>query len=62
MIVMGANSIGRLERLVSSVTVEPVMTETETDILVVRERDDIRVPAARRRREKSTHRKGATYV
>ena len=46
MIVMGASSIGRLERLVSSVTVEPVMADTNTDYLVVRERDLARVPAA----------------
>jgi len=38
MIVMGANNISRLERLVSSVTVEPVMAETDADILVVRDR------------------------
>lgn len=44
MIVMGADSISRLERLVSSVTVEPVMARTNTDILVVRERDLSRVP------------------
>lgn len=44
MIVMGANSIGRLERLISSVTVEPVIAATNTDILIVRERDLARVP------------------
>ena len=44
MIVMGASSIGRFERLVSSVTVEPVMAETNTDIFIVRERDHDRVP------------------
>ncbi|NNF15430.1 MAG: universal stress protein [Gammaproteobacteria bacterium] len=44
MIVMGANSIGRLERLISSVTVEPVMAETHTDMLIVRERDLAVVP------------------
>lgn len=46
MIVMGADSISRLERLVSSVTVEPVMADTNTDILIVRERDLARVPNA----------------
>lgn len=38
-IVMGANSISRLERLFSKVTVEPVMAETNADIIIVRERD-----------------------
>lgn len=46
MIVMGAKSIGRLERLVSSVTVEPVMAKSRCDILVVRERDLEQVPEA----------------
>lgn len=46
MIVMGANSIGRLERLIRSVTVEPVMADTNTDILVVRESDLDGVPNA----------------
>jgi len=46
MIVMGADSISRMERLVSSVTVEPVMANTNTDIFVVRERDLARVPSA----------------
>lgn len=46
MIVMGANSISRLERLVGSVTVEPVMAEASSDILVVRERDTTLVPDA----------------
>ncbi len=39
MIVMGANSINRLERLIRSVTVEPVMADTDCDIVVVRDRD-----------------------
>lgn len=39
MIVMGANSINRLERLVRSVTVEPVMADTHCDIVVVRDSD-----------------------
>ena len=46
MIVMGADSISRMERLVGSVTVEPVMANTNTDILVVREPDLARVPKA----------------
>ena len=46
MIAMGANSIGRLERLVSSVTVEPVMADANTDVLIVRERDLARVATA----------------
>jgi nucleotide-binding universal stress UspA family protein len=46
MIVMGATSISRLERLVSSVTVEPVMAEADCDIIVVRERDTASVPNA----------------
>lgn len=48
MIIMGADSIGRLERAVSAVTVEPVMAESACDIFVVRERDRSRVPAASR--------------
>ncbi|MBT8099953.1 MAG: universal stress protein, partial [Gammaproteobacteria bacterium] len=44
LIVMGARSFGRLERFVSSVTVEPVMSETDSDILIVRERDFSMVP------------------
>jgi universal stress protein E len=49
MIVMGANSISRLERLVSSVTVEPVMADTNCDIVVVRERDSANLPDAEER-------------
>ena len=48
MIVMGANSISRLERLVNSVTVEPVIAETRCDILVVREKDLSSVPEAKK--------------
>lgn len=44
MIVMGASTIGRLERLVTPVTVEPVMAEASCDILVVRERDGASMP------------------
>ena len=46
MIVMGARNIGRLERLVSSVTVEPVLSEMNCDILVVKDRDLSGVPKA----------------
>lgn len=46
MIVMGASDISRFERVVSPVTVEPVMAETNTDMLIVRERDLSRVPDA----------------
>jgi universal stress protein E len=46
MIVLGANSINRLERIVSSVTVEPVISDANCDILVVRERDLSSVPDA----------------
>jgi len=49
MIVMGANSISRLERLVRSVTVEPVIAETSCDILVVRESDLASVPDAKKK-------------
>lgn len=46
MVVIGASSMSRLERLVSAVTVEPVMAETNTDIFVVRENDEESVPKA----------------
>jgi universal stress protein E len=46
MIVMGAKNIGRLERLVNSVTVEPVMSETSCDILIIRDSDLASVPDA----------------
>ena len=39
LIVMGARNVGRLERVVSSVTVEPVMANADCDILVVRDED-----------------------
>lgn len=39
LIVMGANSIGRLERIVRPVTVEPVMANAGCDILIVRDED-----------------------
>lgn len=44
MIVLGASSMGRLERLFNVVTVEPVIADTDTDILVVRERNFEYVP------------------
>lgn len=44
LIVLGAKSIGRLERFMTSVTVEPVIAETDCDILVVRDRDSSSVP------------------
>lgn len=46
MIVMGARNIGRLERMVSSVTVEPVLSEMNCDVLVVKDRDISSVPKA----------------
>jgi hypothetical protein len=39
LILMGARSIGRLERFLSSVTIEPVMAKANCDILVVRDDD-----------------------
>jgi nucleotide-binding universal stress UspA family protein len=45
LIVMGARSMSRLERMVRSVTVEPVLAEAECDILIVRD-DDKRSGAA----------------
>ena len=44
LIAMGARSIGRLERLVGPVTLEPVMSAADCDILVVRDDDRSRVP------------------
>ncbi|MGD2172769.1 MAG: universal stress protein [Gammaproteobacteria bacterium] len=46
MIAMGAKTIGRLERLVRSLTFEPVMAGTDCDILIVREGDASQVPDA----------------
>jgi universal stress protein E len=43
LIVMGARSIGRLERFMKSVTVEPVIAETDCDILIVRDGDSSNV-------------------
>lgn len=44
LILLGANSIGRLERVFGFVTVEPVMAAAECDILIVRDSDATRVP------------------
>jgi universal stress protein E len=44
LIILGAKNIGRLERLLSSVTVEPVLAETNCDILICREADLSGVP------------------
>ena len=44
LILLGANSIGRLERVFGFVTVEPVMAAAECDILVVRDDEASRVP------------------
>lgn len=49
MVVMGANSISRLERLVRSVTVEPVIADTRCDILVVRDSDLASAPDAKKK-------------
>jgi len=40
MIVMGARSISRLERMIRSVTVELVMADAKCDVLIVRDDDD----------------------
>lgn len=39
LVIMGANSISRLERMVRPVTVEPVMANADCDILVIREEE-----------------------
>jgi len=44
LVAMGATNIGRLERLFSSVTVEPVMAETDCDVLIIRDGGDSSVP------------------
>lgn len=46
LIVMGARGIGRLERIIRSVTVEPVMAETEADILVINDSERAEIPEA----------------
>ena len=49
LVVLAARSIGRVERVLSPVTVEPVMARTDCDILVVREDDMSRVPESETR-------------
>lgn len=44
LIILGAKSIGRLERFLGSVTVEPVIAESNCDTLIVRDRDMSGVP------------------
>jgi nucleotide-binding universal stress UspA family protein len=46
-IVMGASSIGRLERFLTPVTVEPVMSKAGRDIVILREHDTSRVSEAK---------------
>ena len=48
MIVMGASNIGRFERVVGDVTVEPVMATTTSDIVLVRDGASNDVPVASR--------------
>ena len=44
MILLGASTIKRLERVFKPVTVEPVMARTDSDIFVFRERDAASIP------------------
>ena len=44
LIVMGARSIGRLERVIGPVTLEPVMSAADCDILVARDSDAGQLP------------------
>jgi hypothetical protein len=46
MIIMGARNIGRWERMITPVTVEPVMAETNCDIVIVRESAQANIPDA----------------
>ena len=48
-IVMGAGSIGRMERFLTPVTVEPVMSKASCDIVILREHDDKAAVAAAKR-------------
>lgn len=48
MIVLGASSISRLERLVTAVVVEPVMDDANCDILIIREDGRASIPVAAR--------------
>lgn len=47
-IVMGASSIGRLERFLTPVTVEPVMSKAGCDIVILRERETGDIAEAKR--------------
>lgn len=49
LVILGARSIGRLERVIGRVTVEPVMSRTDCDVLVVRDGDASHVPAAEKK-------------
>lgn len=51
LLVMGASSITRLERLIGSVTVEPVLADTRCDVLIVREPDRGVLPQVARKPE-----------
>lgn len=44
MIVIGADNLSRLERFLTPVTVEPVMAQTNADILIVRDSDRANIP------------------
>lgn len=46
LIILGARNIGRLERLLSSVTVEPVLANASCDVLIFRDSDLSSVPDA----------------
>ncbi len=49
LVILGARSIGRLERVIGRVTVEPVMSRTDCDVLIVREGDASHVPATEKK-------------
>lgn len=49
LVVLGARSIGRFERVIGRVTVEPVMSRTDCDVLIVREGEASHVPAAEKK-------------
>lgn len=46
LIIVGANSINRMQRLVSAVTVEPLMARCKADIFVVRDGEETTIPRA----------------
>ena len=46
MIVIGADNIGRFERVITSVTVEPIIADATTDIFIVRDSDRAQIPEA----------------